>query len=65
MMMMMMIIIIIIIITSFGSSIQPPADPEDGHGIISRNVEKPHFDAAVCSRKFYFSKVDYEIPCYQ
>ena len=32
----------------------PPARPEDGDGVISRNVEKPsHIDAADCPRKFH------------
>jgi hypothetical protein len=32
---------------------KPPAHPTDGTGVSPQNVGKPpHFDAAVCSRKF-------------
>ena len=34
------------------STTKPPAHPEDECGIISRNVGKPHHDAAVCPRNF-------------
>jgi hypothetical protein len=34
------------------STTKPPAHPEDGGGIIYRNVGKAHPDAAVCHRKF-------------
>jgi len=37
---------------SFGTT-KPPAHPEDGGGVISRNVGTLHPDAAVCPRKFY------------
>jgi len=37
---------------NFGST-KPPTHPEDGDGVISRNVRKPSLlDAAVCQRKF-------------
>ena len=40
------------LVFSFGTT-KPPAHAEDGSGIISRNVGKPHPDSAVCQRKFY------------
>jgi hypothetical protein len=32
--------------------VKPPAHPADGDGVGSRNVGKPHLDAAVYPRKF-------------
>jgi hypothetical protein len=40
-------------VISFGSA-KPPAHPEDGDGVSSRNVGKPsHLYVAVCPRKFH------------
>ena len=42
------------LVFSFGAK-KPPADPEDGNGVRSRNVGKPsHPDAAVCLRIFHW-----------
>ena len=42
---------------SFGAT-KPPAHPEDGDGVSSRNVGKPsHLDAAVCRRKFRYIRL--------
>jgi hypothetical protein len=37
------------LVCSFGTT----KPPEDGGGVVSRNVGKPHPEAAVCPRKFY------------
>ena len=39
-------------VISFGST-KPPAHPDEGDGVTSRNVRKPHLDAAVCPRIFH------------
>jgi hypothetical protein len=41
------------LVISFGSTKQPPAQPEDGDEVSLQNIGKPsHLDATVCLRKF-------------
>jgi len=46
------------LVFSFGTT-KPPTRSEDGSEVISRNVRKPHPDAAVCEKKILFKY----IPC--